>query len=352
MDCAILQGKFPLNKNTNKLYGIFLVAIIAIIATFIAKIPAIKALAISPLVIGIVLGIIFANTVRNKIPQSWLTGVLFSAKTLLRIAIVFYGFRITFQQIASVGTEGLIVSTVMLSTTMILGIFIGIKLLKLDRDTAILVASGSAVCGAAAVLATEEVLKSEAHKTAIAVGTVVLFGTVSMFLYPILYKSGVLDMDYTQFGLYVGASVHEVAQVVAAGGAVDAISSDTAIIVKMIRVMLIAPMVLILGLFLSRLSNHSSIGAKKLVVPWFAILFIVVAGFNSLHLLPSHLVNTINHVDTFMLTMAMTALGMETHLAKFKQAGLRPVLLAFILFIWLVTVGYFLTFFISSQIPI
>ncbi len=325
-------------------------AFFAIIATFIAKIPHIKALAISPLVIGIVLGIVFANTLRNKIPQSWLPGVLFSAKTLLRTAIVFYGFRITFQQIASVGTEGLILSTVMLTSTMLIGIFVGIKVLKLDRDTAILVASGSAVCGAAAVLATEEVLKSEAHKTAIAVGTVVLFGTISMFLYPILFRSGILQMDFTQFGLYVGSSVHEVAQVVAAGGAIDAVSSDTAIIVKMIRVMMIAPMLLILGLFLSKLGNHNSKDAKKLVIPWFAILFIVVAGFNSLHLLPTNLVTSINHMDTFLLTMAMTALGMETHLAKFKQAGLKPVLLALILFSWLISAGYFLTMHIDKLI--
>ena len=330
-----------------KIYGIITVALIAMVATIIATIPSVHALAISPLVIGIVLGIIFANTVRNKIPQSWLPGILFSAKTLLRIAIVFYGFRITFQQIASVGTQGLIVSTVMLTTTMVIGILIGIKLFKLDRDTAILVASGSAVCGAAAVLATEEVLKSEPHKTAIAVGTVVLFGTISMFVYPVLYKSGVLNMDFTQFGLYVGSSIHEVAQVVAAGGAIDAISSDTAIIVKMIRVMLIAPMLLVLGLFLSKLGNHSTTGTKKLVVPWFALLFIVVAGFNSLHLLPKPLVNTINIVDTFLLTMAMTALGMETHIGKFKQAGLKPVLLALVLFVWLITCGYFLTLLVS-----
>ena len=330
-------------SKINKLYGIFLVAIIAIIATFIAKIPAIKNLAISPLVIGIILGIIFANTVRSKIPQSWLPGILFSAKTLLRIAIVFYGFRITFQQIASVGAEGLILSTVMLTSTMLLGIFVGMKVLKLDRDTSILVASGSAVCGAAAVLATEEVLKSEPHKTAMAVGTVVLFGTISMFVYPILYKASVLGMDFTQFGLYVGSSVHEVAQVVAAGGAVDAVSSDTAIIVKMLRVMMIAPMLLILGVFLSKFAGHSSANAKKLVIPWFAVLFIAVAGFNSLHLLPKNSVTQINLIDTFLLTMAMTALGMETHINKFKQAGIKPVILALILFFWLITVAYFIT---------
>lgn len=333
------------NELRNKIYGIALVAFIAFIALLLSKIPAIHALAISPLIIGIVLGIVFANSLRKLMPYTWQPGILFSAKTLLRIAIVFYGFRITFQQISSVGLEGLSLSVIMLSTTMILGVVVGIKLLKLDRDTSILIASGSAVCGAAAVLATEDVLKSEPHKTAIAISTVVLFGTISLFLFPILFKSGILQMDFTQYGLYVGSSVHEVAQVVAAGNAISPVSSDTAIIVKMTRVMLIAPMLLVLGLFLSKLSTTKS--KKKLVVPWFAVLFIVVAGFNSLDLLPLSLVSSINAIDTFLLTMAMTALGMDTSLSKFKQAGLKPVLLAVILFAWLVFGGYFITIAIS-----
>lgn len=321
--------------------GLMLVASIATVATFIAQLPAVKALAISPLVIGILLGMVFANTIRSKIPDTLFPGIIFSGKTLLRIAIVFYGFRITFQQIAQVGAQGLIVSITMVAMTMVIGSFVGIKLLKLDRDTSLLVASGAAVCGAAAVLATEETLKSEPHKTAIAVGTVVLFGTISMFVYPLLFKSGLLDMDFTQFGLYVGGSVHEVAQVVAAGGSIDSVSSDTAIIVKMIRVMMIAPMLIALSLILSRFANKTDTKAK-LTIPWFAVLFIVVAGFNSLHLLPNQMVNYINIIDTFLLTMAMTALGMETHLAKFKQAGIKPVLLALIIFIWLLIGGYVL----------
>ena len=332
----------------NKVYGIVLVAFFASIAIIIAQTPVIRALAISPLVIGILLGIIFANSIRHMIPCGWLTGIVFSAKTLLRIAIIFYGFRITFQQIAAIGLAGLSLSIIMLGSTMLLGIFIGIKVLKLDKHTAILVASGSAVCGAAAVLATEDVLKSEPHKTAIAVGTVVLFGTISMFLFPILFKSGVLDMSFNQYGLYVGSSVHEVAQVVAAGGAIDTVASDTAVIVKMTRVMLIAPMLLILGLFLTKIKTHVTHEKTKLVIPWFAVLFIFVAGFNSLHLLPLNLISSINLIDTFLLTMAMTALGMETHIAKFKQAGFRPVLLAFILFIWLIVFGYIMTQTIST----
>ena len=329
--------------NKSQSTGVFIVALIATVALLTAQIPVVKSLAISPLIIGICFGLIFANTVRSKIPTSFLPGIMFSAKTLLRIAIVFYGFRITFQQIIAVGFEGLLISIFMLSSTMILGVIVGIKLLKMDRDTTILVSSGSAVCGAAAVLATEDVLKSEPHKTALAVGTVVLFGTISMFLYPILFKLELLNMNHTQFGLYVGSSIHEVAQVVAAGGAIDNVSSDTAIIVKMTRVMLIAPLLLVLSFFLARIKSSNNQTQTKIVIPWFAVFFIVVAGFNSLDLLSLSTVSTINSIDTFLLTMAMTALGMETHLSKFKQACLKPVLLALFLFIWLIIGGYLVT---------
>lgn len=333
---------------SNKIYGVLLVAVISSIALLIAKIPSIQTLAISPLVVGIILGLIFANTVRQKISEKFSTGIVYSAKTLLRIAIVFYGFRITFQQIASIGIEGLSLSIIMLSSTMILGVILGIKFLKLDKHTTILIAAGSSVCGAAAVLATEDVLKSEPHKTAIAVGTVVLFGTISLFLFPLMYTSGILDMDHSQFGLYVGGSVHEVAQVVAAGNAISTESSDTAIIVKMTRVLLIAPMLLVLGLFLNQVKSKVTQKGSTITVPWFAVLFIAVAGFNSLNLLPISYVSTINSIVTFLLTMAMTALGMETYVSKFKQSGFKPLLLATLLFLWLVLGGYYMTLVITN----
>ncbi len=171
--------------------GLVFVAIFSLAATYIATLAPIKALGLSPLVIGIVMGIFYANTLHNHIPDAWETGITFSAKKILRFAIVIYGFRITFQQIAEVGLEGFLVSLIMLSTTFIIGTWLGHKIFKMEEDTAMLTASGASVCGAAAVLATEPVLEAEGYKTAIAVSMVVLFGTVSMFLYPhfILYNN-------------------------------------------------------------------------------------------------------------------------------------------------------------------
>jgi len=351
---------FSPEKRKGTVSGIIFVALVAASATFIAGLEPVMKLSISPLVVGIVIGIFYANTLHNHFPAAWETGIVFSAKKILRFAIVFYGFRITFQQIAEVGMAGFTVSLIMLSSTFLLGTWLGRKIFGLDRDTAMLTASGASVCGAAAVLATEPVLKAEEHKAAVAVSMVVLFGTIAMFLYPALLKAGVFDMTPQQFGIYVGGTIHEVAQVVAVGSidGPDTAMAKSAVIVKMTRVIMIAPMLILLGLYLSYSAKKSGGegGGVKLVIPWFAVYFIGMAGVNSL--IQGYIENgasestaaaiqntiaTINQVDTFLLTMAMTALGMGTRFAKFKGLGLAPLYTAGAMFVWLVVGGYFVT---------
>jgi uncharacterized integral membrane protein (TIGR00698 family) len=341
---------FSKENRSNTLSGILFVALFSISATYISKFPFFQKLGISPLIIGIIIGMIYANTLRNNLPDVWVPGIIFSTKTLLRVAIIFYGFRLTMQNIISVGIPGIFTSISMVTLTFLIGYFVGVKILKLDRDTTILTSAGSSICGAAAVLATEAVVESEPFKSAIAVATVVLFGSIAMFLYPFLYKSGLIHLSGAGEGIYIGGSVHEVAHVVAASNAVGGITAIDAVIVKMIRVMLIAPFLLILGYWLAKKGVSNGNGKTKLTIPWFAVIFIGVAGFNSLHIIPSNIVSFINKLDTFALTMAMTALGMETNVEKFKGVGLKPIYLALILFVWLIVGGYFVTkFWISLK---
>lgn len=358
----------PFSKERRKstINGIIFVGLFALAATYISEMKFFSNLGLSPLVIGIVLGIFYANTLRGELPKEWDAGIVFSAKKILRFAIVFYGFRITFQEIANVGMEGFMVSLIMLTSTFFIGAYAGIKWFKLDRDTSFLTASGASVCGAAAVLATEPVLKAEAHKPAIAVSMVVLFGTISMFLYPVLYAAiiepatGILHMSPSTFGMYVGGTIHEVAQVVAVPASVPGASesmANTAVIVKMTRVIMIAPMLIVLGLILSFLAKKEgkSGGKLQLVIPWFAVYFVGMAGLNSLihnytQTAPDDIaamikvaIEDINIIDTFLLTMAMTALGMGTRFAKFKGLGLAPIYTASGMFLWLVVGGFFIT---------
>ncbi len=345
---------FSKKNRPHTIHGLLFVALFAASATYISEFFFFQNLGISPLIIGIVLGMIYANTLRGHLPKEWGEGIVFSTKTLLRIAIVFYGFRLTFQSIAQVGLAGIIVSSLIVTLTFIIGYFFGTKILKLDKETTILTSTGSSICGAAAVLATEPVLKSSAYKSAIAVSTVVLFGTISMFLYPYLYKTGVLDLATDSMGIYIGGTLHEVAHVVAAGNAVGEDAAKIAVIVKMIRVMMIAPFLIILGIWLTKMNRSRNADKSwrktKLNIPWFALGFIAIAGFNSLNLLSLKVVTVINNLDTFALTMAMTALGMETGIDKFKGVGLKPIYLAFILFIWLIFGGYYITKFASTLV--
>ena len=332
--------------------GIVIVLIISVFVTFLSEFSFFKDLAISPLIIGILFGMLYANSIKKYFPQSFDKGIAFCTKTLLRTGIVLYGFRLTFQNLEEVGFSGVFTAFLIVSSTFIIGYLFGTKVLKLDREITILTSAGSAICGAAAVLATESVLKSPAYKSAIAVSTVVVFGTIAMFLYPFLFKLGILNLSDSNMGIYIGATLHEVAHAVGAGEALGESVSSNAVIVKMIRVMMLAPFLIILSIWLLKTAVNSTIdnnGTKsKIIIPWFAVMFIVVVAFNSFDLLSLQIVESINYLDSFILTVAMTALGMQTSFDKFKNVGLKPIYLASVLFLWLIFAGYFIVGFLFS----
>lgn len=327
-------------------HGVLLIALFACAAFYIGEIQFLKNLSISPMIIGIVLGMIYANSLRNHLPETWVPGIQFSSKKLLRLGIILYGFRLTLQDIVAVGVSGIVVDAIVVAVTILGGIWIG-RLLKMDSETALLTSVGSGICGAAAVLGAESTIRTAPYKTAVAVATVVIFGTISMFLYPIMYKSGILGLTPQEMGIYAGSTLHEVAHAVGAGNAMGTDVANVAIIVKMIRVMLLVPVLLILGVWVARRANlaganGASAQKGKVQIPWFAIWFLAVILFNSLGLLPKAIVDGINYFDTFLLTMAMAALGAETSLDKFKKAGAKPFILALILDIWLIGGGFLL----------
>lgn len=319
------------------LAGGALAALIACTALLLAEWPPVAALGISPLIVGILLGALFANGLRQPVPQSWHPGVTFSARTLLRVAVALYGFRLTMQDMVAVGAEGFAAALVMLASTFALGAVVGIRLLRIPAPLALMVAAGSAVCGAAAVLATEPVVRGKSHEGAVAVGTVVIFGTLAMLLYPLAQASGLLGLDAATYGLFAGSSLHEVAHVVAAGRAIGPEAAATAIIVKMLRVLMLAPLLVLVGLVLARRGQG---GRGRAPFPWFAVGFVACVALNSSGLVPPALVSLINSLDLFALTMAMAALGLETHLGKVRAVGIRPFVLASCLALWLAVGGY------------
>ena len=323
------------------LHGILLIALFACASFYIGEIRLLQELSISPMIIGIVLGMIYANSLRNHLPATWVPGIILCSKKILRLGIILYGFRLTLADVAAVGLPAILVDVIIVTVTICGGVLVG-KLLKMDSETALLTSVGSGICGAAAVLGAESTIQSKPYKTAVAVATVVIFGTLSMFLYPIAYRSGVLGLEPREMGIFAGSTLHEVAHAVGAGNAMGTDVSNVCVIVKMMRVMLLVPVLLVLAWWVATRKKASTKRKKKgkVSIPWFAIGFLLVICFNSLNLLPAAVVDGINYFDTFLLTMAMAALGAETSFEKFKKAGAKPFILAFILFIWLIAGGY------------
>ena len=340
------------------IHGLLFLVVLTLLVHALSLVPFLHDLRLSPMVLGTIVGMILANTVRSQFPESWDGGLKIASKQILRAGIVLYGFRLSFDTLLAVGGGAILIDVIIVAGTLILGNYLG-RALGLDKDERLLISSGSAICGAAAVLAIEPVVGAKPHKTVVAVATVVLFGTLLMFGYPLLYRAGLLDALSPQaVGVYTGSTIHEVAHVVGAGAAMtpDIQSSSVdiagiATMTKMLRVIMLAPVLMILG-YIMRRGSADNATAGKIQVPWFAFYFLIAIGINTLlgmgaeHIgqVPAYhqLTHIIEVIDSFMLAMAMTAIGLDATFAKFRQSGAKAFLLALGLCVWLVGGGYIL----------
>ena len=326
--------------------GLLLTGAIAFLSIWLSQIGWLQSRGISALTLAIVLGMLGGNTVYAQVADVATPGVQFSKARLLRLGIVLYGLRLTFQDIGNVGWSGVAIDALVLCSTFGLACFLGTRFFGLDRNTAMLIGAGSSICGAAAVMAAEPVVRGRADQVMVAVATVVVFGTLAMFLYPLLWQLNLqhhlVPMSEQAFGIFTGSTIHEVAQVVAAGRAVSEHTGDTAVIAKMVRVMMLAPFLLLLSAWIARNRGADPISGatgRGIAIPWFALGFVAVAGLNSLALLPKPVVHAVTDIDTVLLAMAMAGLGLTTHLSAIRKAGVRPLALAAVLFAWLVGGG-------------
>ncbi|MBM3109264.1 YeiH family protein [Pseudomonas arcuscaelestis] len=318
--------------------GLLLSALLTLGGYGLSRIPLLQQSGFSPLVFALLLGIVVGNLPLIGGLTSTQRGLQVCTRWLLRGGIVLFGLSVTLQQIFKLGPAIIALDAGVITVVMVAGYFIGTRLLKLDRDVTLLTCAGSAICGAAAVLATEAAIRARPAATAMAVATVVLFGTLAMVVYPLLYPLAGLGENV--FGVYIGATIHEVAQVVAAGVAVGPDALANAVIVKLVRVMLLVPFLLIVGQWwFARQPRAAGSEKQKITIPWFAFGFLAMVVFNSYVTLPAALHSGLVLAGQIALTMAMAALGYETRLEKLKALGLKPFVLAFSLFIMLMGGG-------------
>ena len=303
--------------------------------------------ALSPLLWASLLGIGAGCLLDAGSKAALKQGVSFAKARLLRAGIILYGVKLTLQQVASVGLAGLFADLFSVVSTMLLGVLVGTSALGLEAPLAALIASGAAICGCSAVVAVQPVVEGEAHETAAAVGTVVACGTLAMFLYPALFRTvPFLAANPKLMAIYTGSTVHELAGVVAASAAMGSDVSATAIVTKLVRVCLLAPTLLLMSTMPSlRRRKDPAANAQvtpfrvKTPLPWFALGFVGVAALNSVVTFDRALVKTAAKVSAACLAMAMAALGFDADLGKIRQLGVKPLLLATLLWAWLLFVG-------------
>jgi uncharacterized integral membrane protein (TIGR00698 family) len=317
--------------------GLALCLLVALTVWYAARLPWDQKIQLSPLTLAILAGMAVGNAVHGGLLTRLQPGIKFSQQKLLRLGIVLYGIRLTLHDLFRLGPRALVLDVTVITLVLLLGYWFGTRVLGMDADTALLVSAGSGICGAAAVLATDRVIEGESHKVSVAVATVVVFGTMAMFLYPVLYPH--TGFTERQFGIYTGATVHEVAHVVAVGRAVGQIASDTAVITKMLRVLLLAPVLLLVG----RIRGGNAAGRRPIAFPWFVLWFVAVIAAQSLYTPAAAVRSGLIDLDTILLSSAMFALGLGTRWDQLRKAGTRPLILAATIFAGLVVGGFLLT---------
>lgn len=277
---------------------------------------------LSPMILAILIGMALHNILGT--PALAKPGVTFALRRILRAAIVLLGLQLTAAQIVEVGAAGVAVIVLTLGATFLFTVQLG-RLLGVEAKLAQLIAAGTSICGASAVIATNTVTRAPDEDVAYAVACVTVFGSIAMFLYPLL--PGVLDLAPRAYGLWAGASIHEVAQVVAAAYQDGQAAGEFGTIAKLTRVMMLAPVVLGLGLLARRSHGGREAGAARPPAPWFVLGFIAMIGLNSLITLPAELKAGLVTLTTVLLSMALAAMGLETDIARLRAKGLRPLLL-------------------------
>ena len=293
---------------------------------------------VSPLLVAIVLGIVLGNAVPT-LPARFRPGLDFAAKPLLRLGIVALGAQVVLGDILDLGWPVLVLAAVVVAVGIATSMLVA-RLTRVDGDLALLIGCGFGICGAAAVAGIESTMRAKKEDVAAAIGLVVLFGTAMIAVVP-LTSSG-LGLDEATAGMWAGASTHEVAQVVAIGGIIGPAALEVAVLVKLARVIMLAPTVAILELVMRRsearvrtasaeAGDESAVpapaGQRPPIVPLFVIGFLLMAGLRTFGLLPEMAVTGLGIVQTVCLSMAMFALGRGVQWRALRSLGGGPIAL-------------------------
>lgn len=286
-----------------------------------------------PLVLCVALGVALANL--SHVPGAALPGLKVAAGPVLKLGVVLLGLDLVFPDILALGARALLVVVAVVVVTFF-GTRLAGRLLGISDDLSLLVATGFSICGVSAIAAANGVIDAEEDEVAFSVALVTLCGTLAIVTLPPL--QGLLGLDDEQFGAWVGASVHDVAQVVATSSTAGSAALATAIVVKLTRVMLLAP--LIAGVALRHRSTDATPGARPPSVPPFIVAFIGMVAVASIGVVPERAIARVDDLRTVFLGMALFALGTRVNVGRLRQIGARPLALGLASWLLIAVVAY------------
>ena len=296
---------------------------------------------ISPLVASLVLGVLIGNIV--SIPKIFVSGQKFAAKKVLRFGIVLLGTQLALKQVVDLGGRELIVVVGVVAVTFLGTLWLGPRL-GVSKSLSLLIATGFSICGASAVAAMEGVVEADEEEVTYAIALVTLCGSLAIVLLPLLRN--VLGLSDPQlFGSWVGASVHDVAQVIATSSTGGDTSVQAATVVKLSRVVLLAPLVACVSIWVRRSSSGLVAKAKKVdekhvsIVPLFVIGFLVMIAVRTTGVIPDNWLTMLKTIEQVCLASALVGLGSDVRVARLLKVGGRPLLLALISWIGIAVVS-------------
>jgi uncharacterized integral membrane protein (TIGR00698 family) len=317
--------------------GLLLTIALATVGFRLADLPWVKeTLHVSALLLVILLGMVWKSLLPE--PPAVLPGIRMAQRPILRWAVAGLGFRLSLGELWKIGGPALVVVLVSTFTALLFGWWVA-RRLQVAEKLGLLLGVGGAICGASAVVAADTVVQGERKDAALALGVITLLGTVGIVLYPLL--GSVLGMPEFVYGVWDGASLHEMAQVVAAGFGMSDEAARVATVVKLARISLLAPVVLYLGWSLRH--HHRQAGQAKVApVPWFLVLFVLFAALNSAGWPPAPWVDAIRRADLWLLCVGMAGVGLQTGFSDLRAAGARPIAAGALQWLFLATVAYLL----------
>lgn len=276
---------------------------------------------VSALIFAMGLGVLLAPLAVRR--PSAAPGIAFASRPLLRAGVALLGLRISLHAISGLGIRGVAVAVGVVVVTMVITILLA-RMLGVEPSLAILIAAGSAICGASAIAAMQGVARADEDRVGYAIGTVTLFGSLAMLTIPYVLVPA-FGMSDRLGGLWAGASIHEVAQVAAAGAALSPAALKIAALMKLTRVVLLAPTVAIAAWMRGSASGPSA--ARTLPVPGFVLAFLALVVVRTIVPVPATVLSIDQWAVTILLGGALAALGLKTTIASFRAAGGRPLLL-------------------------